>query len=114
MAEHAASFSSGELPDVGILLLRHDAAAGGHRMVQVHESELRGIPENDLFGQTGKVHHQNRCRAQELYGEIAIGNRVQTVLADSVEAEKLCDSLPIYGKLGTSQRGRSEWKLIHA
>ena len=55
IADEAASLATGELGDVGVLLLRHDRRAGGERVVQGDVGELPGVPDDDLLAEPGEV-----------------------------------------------------------
>ncbi len=50
VADDARALASGELRDVGVLLLRHDARAGREGVGQPHEAELGRRPEDHLLG----------------------------------------------------------------
>ena len=50
VADQPAGLAAGELGDVGVLLLRHDARPGRVAVVEPHEAELPGRPEDDLLG----------------------------------------------------------------
>lgn len=49
VAYETAGLASGEFGDVWILLLRHDRRASGIGIVKLHETELLGIPDDDLL-----------------------------------------------------------------
>ena len=55
VADEPTGLAAGELGDVRVLLLRHDARPRGVGVVQAHEAELLGRPEDDLLGEPGDV-----------------------------------------------------------
>ncbi len=89
VAEDATGLSAHQLRHVRVLLLRHDGRARAEAVGQLDEAELRGGPEDQLFGEAREVHHQNARRGGELDREVAIRDGVQRVLRRAVEAEQL-------------------------
>ncbi len=53
LTDQPTGLASGQLGDVGVLLLRHDARPGGEGVVERGEGELPGVPEHDLLCQAG-------------------------------------------------------------
>ena len=50
----------------------------------------------------------------EFYGEIAVGDGVNGILAESVESECFCDSSAVYGESDSGERAGAEWREIQA
>jgi hypothetical protein len=88
VARHAAALAARQFGHVGVLLLRHDRRARAEAVGQVDEADARRHPDDELFRQARDVrHHQRGCRA-ELDGEVAVGHRVERVLAHAFEAQR--------------------------
>ena len=87
VADQAARLAAGQLGDVGVLLLRHDARPGGVRVVERDEGELLGRPEDDLLGEPRDVDRGHRRDERELGGEVPAGGAVDGVLHRAGEAE---------------------------
>ena len=95
VADEAARLAPGQLGDIGILLLRHDARPGGVGIIESNETELLGRPEHDLLGDPGDVNSGHRADKGELRGEVATGRAVDGVLDGSGEAEVRGDLLGV-------------------
>ena len=78
---------SQQLGRVGVLLLRHDARARGEVLGQLAEGELVARPEHDLGAEAGEVHGADRGRGEVVENEVAVGDRVDRVGRDRVEAQ---------------------------
>src|SRR5207248_137687 len=89
IAVDTARFATGQLGHVRVLFLGHDAAAGRDRVVQLDESELGRVPEDDLLSQAAQVHADEGGGGQELNDVIAIRDRIHAIGADAVETEEL-------------------------
>ena len=107
VAVDAAGFSARQLGHVAVFLLRHDARAGGKRVVERDEMELPRAPQQNLLRQPRKVHHQDRPRGAQLGAEIAVAHRVETVCAGRVEAEQRGGHLPVDGIGSSGERARA-------
>ena len=87
MADRAAGLAAHELERIGILLLRHHAAAGAERVGQLEEAVLVAAEDDQILGQPAEVHHRHRARVEERRREVAIRRRVDAVGDDAREAE---------------------------
>ena len=94
---------AGELGDVGVLLLRHDARPGGVGVVEHDEAELLGRPEDDLLGLPAHVDADHRRDERELGHEVAGGGAVDGVRAGAVEAEVAGHLLGVEAEAGAGQ-----------
>ena len=86
-ADDAGRPAADQLEDVGVLLLRHDAAAGADRIGQRQEAELLGAPEDPLLGPAREVLGDQRQDEDRLEHEVAVAGDVQAVGRHAVEAE---------------------------
>ena len=78
-AVNAADLGADQLGEVGILLLRHGAGAGGKGLGQSDETELRGGEKRDLFGKTAEVQADEGERLQVFENEIAVAGGVDGI-----------------------------------
>ena len=53
---NTAALSTNQLCNIRILLLRHDAASGAVRIIDLHKPILIGIPDDDLLTETAQMH----------------------------------------------------------
>ena len=87
VAVDTTRLAADQLGHVGVLLLGHDGGAGGVGVGELHELELPAGPQNDLLREAGEVHHQEGAGGYELHREVAVGDAVQGVEDDAVEAQ---------------------------
>ena len=78
-----------------VLLLGHDARAGGEGVRGLAEAELRARPEHDLRPQPREVHRADRGRVQVVQGEVAVGDGVERVRVGPLEAEVRSQALAV-------------------
>ena len=107
-AEHPAGLAAYQLRHVGVLLLRHDRGAGAEAVGQVDELELRAGPQHQLFREARQVHHRQAGGGAEFDGEVAVGDAVQGVTANRVEAQQLAGDLALDRVGGAGQGRRAE------
>jgi len=112
--EDTPAFAAHELRHVGVLFLRHDRAAGAETVGQANEAEARAGPEDQLFREPGQVHHRQRCPRGEFDGEIAIGNRVERVFAQGVEAQLARNPVAVDRKARSRQCRTAQRQSIDA
>ena len=99
-----AGLAARELGDVGVLLLRHDARAGRVAVVEGHEAELAGVPEDDLLGEAREVDADHRRDEGELGHDIARRRAVERVLGGPGEAELARDELRVESERRAGER----------
>ena len=87
VADETPGLAARELGDVRVLLLRHDARPRGVGVVQAHEAELLGRPEDDLLGEPREVDGEHRGDEGELGDDVARGGAVDRVLDRTVEPQ---------------------------
>ena len=88
MADDAAALAAHELQRIGVLLLRHQAAAGRGRVRELEEAELLRREEDEVLGDPAQVHHAERRGVEERRDEVAIAADVDAVARDAAEAER--------------------------
>ena len=76
-----------QLGRVGVLLLRHDARAGGEVVGGLAEAELLARPEHDLAAEPREVGRADGGRVEVVEREVAVGDRVDRVRRRRLEAE---------------------------
>ena len=84
-----------ELGGIRVLLVGHDRAAGRERVRRPHEPEPRVRPPGELLRQPAEVHHPERHGGEHLDDEVAVGDGVERVRGDAVEAELRCGRLAV-------------------
>ena len=87
MADHAAALSAHELQRIGILLLRHQAAAGRGSIREIEERKFLGGEENEILAEPAEMNHAERRSVKEGGHEIAIAADVDAVPGDPGKAE---------------------------
>ncbi len=108
VAVETARLAPDQLGDVGILLLGHDRRAGGERVGELDEAELRGGPQGQIGGEPGAVHAEHGRGGEELDDIVAIGHRVHAVRAGRGEAEIAGEGLAVDDEGRPGQRRRSQ------
>ncbi len=73
--------------DIRVLLLRHDGGSGGVAVIELDESELLGVPDNDFLGQTGDVHAGHGGHECEFGDQVTGCGAVDGVVGHTGEAE---------------------------
>ena len=64
---------------IRVLLLRHEAAAGRHRIRKREEPEFLSGKKNQVFRKSRQVHHRQRGGVKKRRHEVAIARGVETV-----------------------------------
>ena len=108
MPDHSARLAANELERIGILLLRHHAAAGARRIRQLKKSVLVAAENNQIFRQPAQVHERQRARMQKRRNEIAIGGRVDAVGDDLRKPQRPRQLCRIDRVIGAGHRARSQ------
>src|SRR5437870_532466 len=87
--------ATSQLSDVRILLLRHQARAGGKRIAEFDKPEFSRAPNNQIFAEARQMQSTYGETKKEFAHEIAIADRVDTVLAYARKAERACQKFLI-------------------
>ena len=85
-----ACFSSYKLCDIRILLLRHDAASCAVGIVDLNETVLVGVPEDDLLAETAQMHHDSGDSRKKLDHVIPVRYGIHAVSCRLIKAKQLC------------------------
>ena len=88
--------------------------AGAEAVGQVDEAEARAHPQDQFFRQARQVRHHQRGGGGEFDGEIAIGDGIERVFADAVEAELARDEFAVDRIAGAGQRGGAQRQAVDA
>jgi hypothetical protein len=99
---------------VRVFLLRHDRRAGAEAVGNVDEADARAHPDDQLFRHARHVHHDQRGGGGEFDGEVAVGDGVQRVVADVVEAQRLGHAHAVDREGGAGQRGGAQRQAVDA
>ena len=114
VAVDAAGAAAGELGDVRVALLGHDAGAGREVVREADEAELVARPEDDLLGETREVHHRRGGGGLELDDEVAVGDGVDAVAARRGETELAGDELAVDRVGDAGESAGAERQLVGA
>ena len=108
MAEHPPALAAHQFGHVGVLLLGHQAAAGGAAIREDHKAELLTRPENHLLTEAAEVGQHQAGGRHELHGEIPITHRIETVGVDGIKTELRSRGAAIDRHRRAGQGGRSQ------
>ncbi len=108
MADEPAALAARQLQRVGVLLLRHDAAAGAVGVGQADEAELGAAEEDELLGQPAQVDAQQGGGEEELGGEVAVADGVEAVGRHVAKAEASRQRRPVEREGRPGQRRRAQ------
>ena len=107
MTKDSPRLAADQLRHVRVFLLRHHRAAGAVSVRQFNESKLLTRPQDQLLRKATQMHEQNRRHGNELENEVAIADRVDTVLKPW-KVEQLGDVVAIDGEAGSRQGAGAE------
>ena len=79
IANQTAALAAHQLGEIGVLLLRHHAAARGPGIVHLDIAEFGRGPQHQFLRQAREVDAAQRCAGHELDGEIPIRHGVDAV-----------------------------------
>ena len=114
IAVYTSGLAADKLTDIGILFLRHNAAAGRKGIIHLHKTVLVGIPDDEFFGEAAQVHHQDRESREKLQQIISVGDAVHGIPCRAVKIE-LVSHIGTVQRIGrTSERTGSQRALVHA
>ena len=82
-----ARLAARQFGHVRIFLLRHQTGAGRERVAKINETEFGRAPENQFLAEPREMHADHGQAEEKLSHEIAIPDRVETVLAELRETE---------------------------
>ena len=102
-----------QLCRVGVLLLRHDAAARGPAIRQAHEAELGRGPDHQLFRKARQVHGADAAGGKEFQREVAVADAVQRIGRGPVEAQRPGRHVAVDGEGGACQRRSTQGAFVH-
>ena len=108
MADDARRLGPQELGRVGVLLLGHDRRAARPGVGQLDEAELLRGPQHELGPQARQVRRAGGRGAQVVQDEVAVGDRVDRVGRDALEAELGRHRAAIGVEVDPGQRARPE------
>ena len=108
----AARLAAHQLQRIGVLLLRHHAAAGAERVGQLEEAMLVAAEDDQILGQPAQMHHRHRARVEERRREVAIRRRVHAVVDDAREAEVAGERVDVDGVRRAGNRAGAERQRV--
>ena len=109
----ARGFGPGHLRHVGVLLLGHYGAGGGIFIPNFQQTKLVAAPDDEFLADAAEGDTQ---KGQGRYGfgdEVPAAHRVQGVLQDLGESQKLGGALPVDGKTSGGQGCRAQGAKIN-
>ena len=108
-----SALTADELTDIRVLLLWHDAGAGGKRIVQLTEAKFPGTPQDDLLTDPRQMHHQDRAVGCQLHAIIPIRHPVHRIVGDLRKAQLFTDIIAVDRIGRRCQRSAAQRHLIH-
>ena len=111
---NTSCFSSYQLSNIRVLLLRHNTASGTVCIINFHKTVLIGIPENNLLGKTAEMHHNRRKCRQQFNHIISVRYRVHAVSGWLIKVQKLCGVFSVQ-RIGSScKSSRAKRTGVHS
>jgi hypothetical protein len=114
MTKNTSGLSANEFQRVWVLLLRHEAAAGGDAVPEAKEAKLLCRIEDEVLSETGEVHHRQRGRAGKLDEVVTVTDGVETVVGDPIETKFMGHPFAIDWVVGTGEGTGPERELVDA
>ena len=108
VADDARGLRAQQLGRVRVLLLRHDRAAARPGVGEPDEAELLARPEHELGAEAREVRRAGRRGADPVEDEVAVGDGVERVRRDAVEAELGGDHPAVGVEVHAGERARAE------
>ena len=112
MGDDARRLRAQQLGGVGVLLLRHDRRARRPRVGDLAEAELVARPQHELGAEAREVGRADRRGAQVVEHEVAVGDGVDRVRRDALEAELRGEQPAVGGEVHARQRAGAERQLL--
>ena len=84
------------------------------RSGNIDKAETRAHPQNQFFGKTAQVNHNQRSGGRELNGKIAVRYCIKRVLADLLKSQQLGGNFALNRVGGTGQCGSAERHTVDA
>ena len=101
-----------QLERIGVLLLRHQAAAGRGAVGELEEPEFLGREEDEILGDPAQVHHRQSAGVKARRDEITIAGRIHAVGDDAGEAKRRGERLDVHRIAGTGNGAGAERQLV--
>src|SRR5207245_5381718 len=103
----ASRLATQQLPSVGILFLRHQAAAGGKFVGQDEEAELLRGEHHEVFREAREVRGDNGESIEIVEREVAIARGVEAVGRRQLKAQLARDGIAVDVHYAARQRARA-------
>src|SRR6185312_15396110 len=104
---NSSAFATQEFPDVGILLLRHEAAASRKFVGKDDVGQFLRGKDYEVFGEPGKMCGDAGERQQIIDSEVAIAHGVYAVWRDSREAKVARNLMAVNAETVAGERARA-------
>ncbi len=111
VAHGPRALAADQLEDVGVLLLRHHARAGGDRAVEPHEGELAGREVDHVARQASQREDRARRAPRPVEREVAVADRVERVARRLPGGEQARHERPVDRKRRPRARAAAERHL---
>jgi len=79
----------------GFFFLPHQAGAGGKGIAELDEPKFGRAQDDQVFAETGKMNSEHGEAVKDIGDKIAVTNRVDAVLRDTLKSERLCYRFPV-------------------
>lgn len=114
VAECAPAFAAQQLERVGVLLLRHQAAAGAVRVCELHKRKLSAAVHNQVLCPARYVSHEGGAPLQRLDDKVAVRDAGHAVVHEPVEAEFLGHGGAVDTERIAGERATAEGRPVDA
>ena len=112
MAVYTAGLAAHQFRYVGVLLLRHDGRAGAEAVGDVDEADHRAHPQDQFFGESRQMRHDECGTGGEFDGKITIRNGIQRVFTHAFETQQIGDALALDRIAGAGQCRRAQRQAV--
>ena len=114
IAVHSAGLAAHKFTDIRILLLRHNAAAGGEGVVHLHKPVFVGIPGDELLAEPAQVHHDQGEICHQFDQVIPVRYGIHAVEGRTCKSQQGGRHVSVQWIGRPGQRAGSQGTIIHS
>ena len=112
VGEQPRALSPREFEQVGVALLRQQAAAGAEAVGRLEPAEARRTRQHEILGEPRQVQAEHRRRVQVLERKVAIAHRVEAVGREAREAEPCRERVAVVLKRRARDGARTQRQAV--